>query len=522
MGAVDRADALAERYVDLLDADDTRATEVRIFQADVLEGQPVIQLDRLARTTAYEDSDQERRVLERVRGLAEGLSYEDLRIVAQRVPRGAGAAPLLALLSAELLARGEDQEARSTATDALRVSTDPRDRAIARGVLDGELPDGLRPVRAFTIAAVLPLGGPPAIADYASSVLEGIEVAVATVLGDEYDVAFETFDSEADPDTVVALVARLEESEVVGAVGFLLDDELLAAGLARTRGLPLVSPSARNSGGVGSGAYSLEGPDPGAAQSVALYAARRAHQRVAMIYPDTPDAAAEGDAFAEVAEALGIPVVGRFPYPAGATDFEAQFRQAQQVLRAEEVAALGLTEADSLVRVAELVEPVGLFMPIPSEDVEFVAPQFAHHGLDTLAIEVLGTTGWSDPQVVAEIDPYLLEGIVATSPVGGGIASPGYEAFRLAYEEHFTRSLVSATPAIGYDATLLLLEALRPGRVGPDDVWAAFEDIEEIEGATGIFTVRDGRIARRTEVVRIEDGALVQMPAWPYGTDGGR
>ncbi len=71
---------------------------------------------------------------------------------------------------------------------------------------------------------------------------------------------------------------------------------------------------------------------------------------------------------------------------------------------------------------------------------------------------------------------------------------------------------MSPTPALGYDATLLLLEALRPGRLRPEDVRLSFRSLDEVEGATGVFSVVDGRVVRRTEVVRFEGGQLVPMP----------
>jgi hypothetical protein len=160
----------------------------------------------------------------------------------------------------------------------------------------------------------------------------------------------------------------------------------------------------------------------------------------------------------------------------------------------------------------EMLEPVGIFMPIPAEDVPFVAPQFAHFGLDTLAIEVIGTSGWTDPQALAEVDRRLVTGIVATAPVGGRPGSVGHERFREAYESHFQRSLVSPAPALGYDAALLLLEALRPGRIRPPDVQRAFEELTEIEGATGRYVVLEGRVLKVTEVVLIQGAALVPIP----------
>jgi hypothetical protein len=109
------------------------------------------------------------------------------------------------------------------------------------------------------------------------------------------------------------------------------------------------------------------------------------------------------------------------------------------------------------------------------------------------------------------MEPRLTDGVVATASVASDEATAGRERFREAYETQFQRSLVGTAPAVGYDATLLLLEALRPGRVQPEQLEVSFEALSEIEGATGVFSIVDGRIVRRTELVRIQGRAPVPL-----------
>lgn len=510
-GAVERADALAERYLELLPDGDEQAAEVRLLQGEILADQPAIQLDRLLRMRAPANDSVVRRATEMVRAAAEALPLEVLEVVLETAPRGGiASSPAYTRLAVQLLALGDEARASDFALAAVEAGASGAELALAEGVIRGELPDSLRPVRAFEIATVLPLGGPPALASYAALLAEGIEVAVDNVLGDEYSVTLVPYDDEADPIVAAELVARLDSGSVAGVIGFLQDELLMSAAAARSDALPLISPTARSALGAGEGVYSLEGADPLAAEAVAHYAVSRALQRVAIIHPETPVAREEADTFATVAARFGIPVVGRFPYPAGATHFEAQLVAARDSLRAAEIAALGLGPDDTL-RV-EMLEPVGIFMPIPAEDVPFVAPQFAHFGLDTLAIEILGTSGWTDPQALEEVDPRLVSGIVATAAVGGGPDAPGYARFRDAYEALYQRTLVSSTPAVGYDAALLLLEALRPGRLQPAAVHRSFEDLDAVEGALGVYSVRDGRVVRATELVVIQDGRPVPIP----------
>jgi len=153
-------------------------------------------------------------------------------------------------------------------------------------------------------------------------------------------------------------------------------------------------------------------------------------------------------------------------------------------------------------------------VPVPAEDVELIAPQITHFGLDTLGIEVLGTSGWADAQTLARVDPRHTNDVVATAPIGGLPGSPGYERFREAYESHFRRSLVSGVPALGYDAALVLLRALadRSPLVTVSGPTPGLDLRREVEGATGVFTLQDGRIVRRTGVFRIRDRTLNPIP----------
>ena len=510
VGEGERADAAAARYLELLGPNDPRATAVRLLQVEAWAGSPAVQLDRLLRIDSTASPAELDVALPLTRAAVDSVTSEELGAVLAGVSVNGPLAPIAQVRRAvDLLELGASDEATSIATAAIEGGVMPPEREVAEGVLRGELPAERRRATSFAIATVLPLGGPPALAEFARLVAEGIEVAAATVLGEPYQITVVPHDDQGDPATAAELVAQVEAEGVAGVIGFLEDEALVMAGQARQLAVPVVSPTARSASAAGEGVYSLEGADPEAAQTVARYAASRALQRVAILLPESPTAAEEADAFQAEAERFGVLIVGRYPYSPQATFFESQILGAQNALRASEIAALGLAPTDTL-RV-EMLEPVGIFMPIPPEDVEYLAPQLAHFALDTLAIELMGTSGWTDPQVLASLDPLYLDGVVATAPAGSEPGFAGLVRFQEAYEQHFQRTLVSATPAIGYDATLLLLEALRAGRSSPSEVRSAFEGLRDIEGATGIFSVSGDRVVRRTQLVRIERRRLVPV-----------
>jgi ABC-type branched-subunit amino acid transport system substrate-binding protein len=240
---------------------------------------------------------------------------------------------------------------------------------------------------------------------------------------------------------------------------------------------------------------------------MARYAERAGFVRVAVINSRAPESTEEADAFTAALSQTGVALAGRFEYNAGATYFGDQIKGAREALRGEEIRALGLAPEDTLH--VELLQPVAVFLPIPTEDVELVAPQVTFFGLDTLAIRTLGTSGWTDAQTLSTVDQRHTNGVIATAPIDAGPGSAGYARFRDAFEGHFRRTLVSRVPALGYDAALLLLEATRHGARTPAEVRSALERIRDVEGATGTFSIVDGRVERRTHIVQIEHGTFI-------------
>ena len=131
-------------------------------------------------------------------------------------------------------------------------------------------------------------------------------------------------------------------------IGFLEDSSLEIAGNARQIAVPLVSPTARSASRAGAGVYSLEGPDPVAAEEMARYAFEYGYTRIAVLHSQSSESVQEANAFEEMSRTLGLSVVGRYAYQVGATSFGEEIIGAQNALRAAEIAALGLEEDDTL------------------------------------------------------------------------------------------------------------------------------------------------------------------------------
>lgn len=509
-GKFAECDAAAARYAALLASGDPRIAEANLLraQAQMGTGSAAAALDRLLLIGDEARVNTRLRATEAAREVVSGLDLQAMETRAPGLQQGGAVAAIgLARYARLLLEAGRSQDAATFAQLALDTGAQGADSLLADAVLTGRLQGPRTEATRVRIATVLPVTGSPAMQDFAAGIAEGIEVAAATVLGAEYTVEIDALDDQGDVSVGAALVRDVRG--VAGVVGFLEDRSLAAAMQGRSDDVPLVSPTARAAPADGEGVFTLAGADPQAAGTVARYGVQQGITRAAVVHSFAPESVAEADAIEAALTAAGVPVVGRFGYEVGATFFEPQIMGAQNALRAAEIAALNLGEEDTLH--VELLEPVALFLPIPPEDVEFVAPQVTHFGLDTLAIQILGTSGWTDPQVLEAVDTRHTDGVVATAAVDAGPGSAGHARFRSAYEEHFQRSLISPIPALGYDATLLLLEGIRAGGTSQRAMRTAMSRIRGLEGATGVFSLVAGQVVRRTQLVRLDHGVVLPI-----------
>ncbi len=500
----------AGRFAQLLQRGDPRGAEARLIQSEAFEGlgDPSGQLSSLLAIEPGAPTNAVIQGAEGARAAASQLTREQLEAVLAETAPDVPLLPVaLARYAGLVHLDGEEEEARRQAQAALDAGARGADSVMAADILSGRGPGFEITQSTVRIATVLPESGSPAFRRFSRLISEGVQVAAATYLGEEARVEVVSRDDRGDPVMAATLVRELEGAEALGVVGFLEDGTLDAAAQGRLRMLPLVSPTSRTANGEG--VYTLSGADPQAAASIARYVAGERYERVAIVHSQAPESVEEADAFQAVLQNLGVPVVGRFTYPTGSTFFREPIREAEASLRRAEIRALRLGPNDTLR--ADMLEKVALFLPLPPEDVELLAPQVTFYGLDTLAVDIVGTSGWTDAQTLETVDPRHTTGVVATAPEAGGSESPGYRRFQEAYQSHFQRSLVSSVPALGYDAALLLLAAAREGARTPTQLRFQLERIQDLEGATGTFSILGRRIVRSTHLVRIEHGALIPI-----------
>jgi ABC-type branched-subunit amino acid transport system substrate-binding protein len=491
LGETGEAVEAAGRYLSLFDRTDPFFPGAVVLQGEALaqDGDPAGSLATLLLIPPdLPPGEAASEAAEILRGIVGAVSVEDLRGIVEELP---ARHPLKGVLATELAVslslQGETDEAQEWAEIALGEDLELRELDLCRGVLAGNLEEVLgQPV---LLGAILPQSGAsPGLLEYGQWVLEGIQVAV-----EEYEgglrraIRLEVVDHEGSTEGSREAVGRLEEEGVLGIVGPLSQENFAESVRARRTGVPLISPFAPLPVQDATGALSLSGPDPSGAEVLARYAWDLGLERIAILRPRTEGARIEAESFQEAFEQAGGTVARGVAYDSGATFFQAEFEQVGSVF------------------------PDGLFLPLPPRDIQLLAPQFTYYGLDTLGIQLLGTEGWTEEEIVQTVDSRHTDGVIASTTRLSQDETEEFRRFRLRYEALFQKSLRSDTPAYGYDAAILLLEGLRTSPRSAEELLRAMGQIRDLPGATGHLTIEGDRIRRVPQLVRIQNHEMIYI-----------
>ncbi len=340
------------------------------------------------------------------------------------------------------------------------------------------------PSERLVVGAILPMSGSPSNREYARLFLEGVEVAVARARREGFGVEFVVEDNQGTPSGTVRGLSALLARGAEAVLGPLADGNLDAVARAAPERMAVLSPTAARLPEGRPGVYSLGMGDPGAGSELARALAAAGHTNAVAIHPLNPAQTLEADAFAEAFLAAGGIVRRRIAYAPGTTTFGEQLAEAH-ALRPEVLAVIA-----------------------PPEDIEMLAPQIAFYGLDTLGLQVAGTSGWTTASVLESVAPRHTDGVISVStlpPVDG--PNPGTD-FVAAYEERYRRTLRSSVPAAGFDLFRLAVDAWQRSSPASGGIAAAIASTERFAGATGAWSLEEGRLVREFHAVRIREGGL--------------
>lgn len=336
------------------------------------------------------------------------------------------------------------------------------------------------------IAVILPRSGPPYLQQYADLLLEGIRMA-ARRAGTRAELL--VLDDEGLAELDSALVAAAVDSGAVAVIGPLLSSGVSYAAAGRAGELIVVSPTAAGVPALADGVYTLNAVDLRGPQALAGYARSGGLANAAVIYPSDDALSRQAWAFARAFQDLGGRVATMVPYDSGTTTF-----------------------GTHIGRVIDSRADV-VYLPLSPQDVEVLAPQLAYYGLrDSSSVVVMGNESWTDDDVLRLVEAQFTDSVIAATTRPRGMGETGWDDFLLEYEETHRRSLDNPFPALGYDAMMLVLNALDRGANSPARVAERFAGTRAFLGATGVISVEDGMITRAPFIYRILGGRLTAAP----------
>ena len=343
------------------------------------------------------------------------------------------------------------------------------------------------------IGAIIPEFGSPRTMESANEVLEGIRVAL-----NEYEKGHEQLRPPElvvlpDGDDLGRIMSRTQGAYDSHFLGVVVPSQDVLTSITSRDGdfsVPIISLNTNTVGESSGIIVSISDSDPTASRVLASQAITSGLRTAAIVHSRDQASTFEAETFTLAFQELGGVVLGKFEYPMGSTFFEEQLKSVESVL------------------------PDLLFLPLPSQDVELVAPQVTFFGLDSLGIRVFGTAAWSQEEILELVDTRHTDGVISASPYPAGEWSSAYLEFVDTYEQLYQRTLPSPSPSFGHDAASLLLETIGKGARTPEELLEVLDEITDLPGATGILSIADRKVVRKHFVTCLQD--RVRTPISPY------
>jgi len=354
----------------------------------------------------------------------------------------------------------------------------------------------LAPVGAATAAEPIRIGQYASLtgkeASFGQSSHQGVVLAVEElnarggVLGRPVECLVEDIQSKAGESAtaVKKLIARDRVVAVLG--GNASTNSLEAAPVCQAASVPMIAISSTNPKVTAMGTYIFRVCFIDAFQGAVLAKFARGTlqaRRVALLTSvSAPYSVGLSRVFRERFTAAGGTIVAEQKYTEGDKDFRAQLT-AIKALSPDAIAATGYyTEAALICRQAR---DLGINLPI------------------------FGGDGWEAPQLIALGGP-AVEGTYYSTHYSAESPAPEVQSFIRKFRARYDGETPDAVAALGYDATLLLADAItRAGSTAGPRVRAALAATRDFPGVTGRTTIdADRNTSKPAIIVTVRDGRV--------------
>jgi branched-chain amino acid transport system substrate-binding protein len=332
-----------------------------------------------------------------------------------------------------------------------------------------------------------------ATATFGLSTHKGIMMALDAVnagggvLGRKISLVSE--DDQGKPEEAQTVVTKLiNKDRVVAILGEIASSNSLAAApVAQSSRIPMISPGSTNPKVTQAGDYIFRVCfiDPFQGQVMAKFAAQSLKMTKVAILRDIKSDYSVGLAnfFIDSFKKAGGTILADESYSQGDKDFNAQ-----------------LTSIKGK-------NPEAIFVPGYYTEVGLIARQARKLGIKAI---LLGGDGW-DSATLWEIGGEALNGSYYSNHYSVDDPSPAIRKFVADYKAKYNEEVPDAMSALGFDAALLLVNAIqRAGSAAPDSIKMALAATKDFSGVTGKMTLDQNRDAIKSAVVlEVRDGKNV-------------
>lgn len=389
----------------------------------------------------------------------------------------------------------------------LSSSSDHPFSGAARGML-GQIRDKTKASR-HLIAVILPLSGK--LAPFGEAALNGTQMALQQF-------------KEENPGASVGLVVKdieedrkgiegwLDEYRSVAVVGPLLskDVDYVAPMVERGQRL-LITPGATASHLTSLGRSVIRNAITNRYQCHAL-AEHAVHQmglkQFAVLFPKENFGMGWMKCFSEEVIKLGGEMVHAEPYLAGDTDFSSAIRRLKEIDLGKKGISHVVEEGKRKREISYTPGFGGLFLPGSAESVGLLIPQLAFHNIKDVVL--LGVNSWNSPDFL-KMAGFYAEGAVFMDGFFKESPDPAVQKFVAQYRKRFHEE-PDIFSAQAYDATSLILSAVKEGAYTPWEIKTKVGRIRQFRGASGFISeIKEGEVVKRPFLLKVQRGRFVQI-----------
>jgi branched-chain amino acid transport system substrate-binding protein len=295
-----------------------------------------------------------------------------------------------------------------------------------------------------------------------------------------------TEDNQGKPEEAAALVKKLiTQDKVVAVLGEVASTRSRAAApIAQQYKIPMITPSSTNPKvtQVGNYIFRVCFIDPFQGSVMARFAHENLKLKKVAVLKDLKSDYSLGlsEFFIKKFKELGGQIAAEQTFQSGDQDFKAQLTQ----IRGS--------------------NPDGIFIPAYYTEVGLIARQARELGIKAV---LLGGDGWGS-QKLFEIGQSAVEGSYFSNHYATESTNAATQEFVKKFQEKFNGEIPDGLAAAGYDAALILIQALEKApEISPEAIREQIAQTKNFDGATGKITINSERNADKDAfIVKVEGG----------------